>query len=327
MKIKVPEYFKDFKCIADKCKDSCCIGWEIAIDEKSRDKYSRLDGEIGEEIVNKTQHGCFPLEENGRCAFLDANGLCRIISVLGDGYLCDICREHPRYYGVGKDGIEGGLGLSCEVAARIILKLKKIPKIIEIERDVRYEDCDPFAEVSEYFRKELSESVFTLRAEEIISKYKAYATVADDVAFEASATQTAVAIPKASYIIVENDEVGKLYREFISLLEECEYMSDEWPKLLSLAKEVSIKDVIDGMDSFKGLLYYFTHRYVREGVQDMSLGQKILFSALSALTVCGIARVIDKEENEIRAAVLYSKNIEYSTDNVDMILDRLSVFL
>ena len=123
MKIKVPEYFINFRCIADKCKDSCCIGWEIVIDDLTREKYSRITGAIGHEIAKKTRHGCFPLRENGRCTFLDDKGLCRIISALGDGYLCDICREHPRYYGVGKDGIEGGLGLGCEEAARIMCQI------------------------------------------------------------------------------------------------------------------------------------------------------------------------------------------------------------
>ena len=35
MKEYIPDYYKDFQCIADKCKDSCCIGWEIMIDSKS----------------------------------------------------------------------------------------------------------------------------------------------------------------------------------------------------------------------------------------------------------------------------------------------------
>ena len=29
MTVTVPSYYKDFKCIADKCRHSCCIGWEI----------------------------------------------------------------------------------------------------------------------------------------------------------------------------------------------------------------------------------------------------------------------------------------------------------
>lgn len=35
MKILKPFYYDDFKCIADKCIDSCCIGWRISIDKES----------------------------------------------------------------------------------------------------------------------------------------------------------------------------------------------------------------------------------------------------------------------------------------------------
>ena len=35
MKIYVPDYYSEFSCIADKCSDNCCIGWEIDIDENS----------------------------------------------------------------------------------------------------------------------------------------------------------------------------------------------------------------------------------------------------------------------------------------------------
>lgn len=33
MIVRVPDYFSEFSCIAGDCKDSCCLGWEIDIDE------------------------------------------------------------------------------------------------------------------------------------------------------------------------------------------------------------------------------------------------------------------------------------------------------
>ena len=38
MKLYAPEYYKQFQCIADKCTHSCCIGWEIDIDEITDEK-------------------------------------------------------------------------------------------------------------------------------------------------------------------------------------------------------------------------------------------------------------------------------------------------
>ena len=39
----IPDYYNKFHCIADQCKDSCCIGWEIMIDPDSYEKYKRED--------------------------------------------------------------------------------------------------------------------------------------------------------------------------------------------------------------------------------------------------------------------------------------------
>jgi lysine-N-methylase len=123
MTIRVPEYFCDFKCIADKCRDSCCIGWEIDIDEETLKKYESLENPYAQDILNSisyegTPH--FKLCAGDRCPHLDKNGLCKIILSAGEEHLCGICREHPRFYNY-TDVAEVGLGMSCREAARIIL--------------------------------------------------------------------------------------------------------------------------------------------------------------------------------------------------------------
>jgi len=45
MKLSAPKYYGSFKCIADKCQNSCCVGWEIDLDPITLDKYSSLSGE------------------------------------------------------------------------------------------------------------------------------------------------------------------------------------------------------------------------------------------------------------------------------------------
>ena len=42
MFVMIPEYYNKFKCIASKCSDNCCIGWEIDIDSKTYEKYKML---------------------------------------------------------------------------------------------------------------------------------------------------------------------------------------------------------------------------------------------------------------------------------------------
>ena len=110
MRLFAPAYYQKFKCIADRCTHSCCVGWEIDIDEETYQRYQQLDHPEGARIRAGIAVGvdgpCFALDEKERCPNLDARGLCRIISNLGESYLCEICREHPRFYNVLEDGTE-----------------------------------------------------------------------------------------------------------------------------------------------------------------------------------------------------------------------------
>ena len=42
-----PSYYKDFTCIAGDCRHSCCIGWEIDIDDETLEKYRSIGGAFG----------------------------------------------------------------------------------------------------------------------------------------------------------------------------------------------------------------------------------------------------------------------------------------
>ncbi len=124
MKIRVPKYLNKFKCIADKCEDTCCAGWEIVIDEETYDYYENLSGSFGErlrsEIINDGEDNIFVLK-NGDCAFLNENKLCDIYNELGEDGLCYTCKKYPRYMEEFGNLREIGISLSCPEAARIIL--------------------------------------------------------------------------------------------------------------------------------------------------------------------------------------------------------------
>ncbi len=146
MKLFAPKYYEDFSCIADKCRHSCCVGWEIDVDEGTLAKYSALDAEYAESIRRSIEQGETPhfrLCADGRCAHLDEKGLCRIISNVGEGALCAICREHPRFYHTSTAGREVGIGLCCEEACRIILSSDGYREFVEIgEADAEEEAFD-----------------------------------------------------------------------------------------------------------------------------------------------------------------------------------------
>ena len=140
MELYAPKYYKDFKCIADKCKNSCCIGWEIDIDKETLNKYKNLKSPYGASIIKTISKGKVPhfkLLKGERCPHLDENGLCKIIINEGENYLSDICREHPRFYNY-TSVCEVGIGMSCEEAARVILSSPDyscFEKIGEVDAD------------------------------------------------------------------------------------------------------------------------------------------------------------------------------------------------
>ena len=125
-----PSFYNEFKCIADKCTDNCCIGWEIDVDDDAFLKYNKLNTPLGEEIrkkitVSADGSRCFELAENDRCPFLNEQNLCRIIIECGEDGICEICKKHPRFYEWFPGVTECGLGLSCEEVCRILLSDEK----------------------------------------------------------------------------------------------------------------------------------------------------------------------------------------------------------
>ena len=93
MKLYSPAYYSTFKCIADRCRHSCCVGWEISVDPSTMKRYREM-GEAGREILSHIdcEDGLIMLDEE-RCPFLDDRGLCKIISSYGEDAVSDMKRS------------------------------------------------------------------------------------------------------------------------------------------------------------------------------------------------------------------------------------------
>ncbi len=130
MSIWYPRFYPAFRCRADRCRHSCCRGWEIDVDKDSAELYRGLPGELGEELrqalFSDEEGWHFRLNEEERCPFLEADGLCRLIKRLGEEALCNICALHPRFFEELDADELWGLGLSCEEAAALLLKEKEL---------------------------------------------------------------------------------------------------------------------------------------------------------------------------------------------------------
>lgn len=119
MDIFAPGYYKKFKCIANKCRHNCCIGWEIDIDPETLEFYKAKPDILSKISLDSTPH--FVLGEQERCPFLNQDNLCELILKHGEQSLCQICRDHPRFRSFFDMRTEIGIGLTCEAAARLIL--------------------------------------------------------------------------------------------------------------------------------------------------------------------------------------------------------------
>ena len=285
MKEVFPNYYKKFKCIAGDCKHSCCIGWEIDIDDDTMDLYNSLDGEFAERIrgsiVGDTPH--FALTEGERCPFLNQSGLCDIICELGDGAICDICYLHPRFSNFYDDFTETGLGLCCEEAARIILteKEKFLIPLPEPAGNNAF-----FKERREVFDILQNRNVTVLeRFKKLAEKY--------DLKFE-----------------FLNQE---LYDFYMSL----ERLDKSWENELEKLKNadgVSIFENEDLQIFFEQLACYFIFRHFERGIG---------FALLSCWALGAICSACESFEEMLDVVRMYSSEIEYSEENTEKVIDRL----
>lgn len=121
--------------------------WEIDIDRETLELYKGVDGPFGKRLcagITETEEGAsFILDEKERCPFLNQQNLCDIILELGEGWLCDICTEHPRYYNWVSDGEFAGVGLACEAAAELILDPEVSDALLAEQIEERIAEEDP----------------------------------------------------------------------------------------------------------------------------------------------------------------------------------------
>lgn len=129
MNIKKPKYFDSFSCVAGKCTDSCCIGWDIEIDDITLDKYKNSKNNLTKKFNKYCKSGTIKFVD-GVCPFLNSKKLCDIQLNLGEDMLCNVCNTFPRFcdtYGSHKEMI---LSLSCPEVARLILEEESCGELV-----------------------------------------------------------------------------------------------------------------------------------------------------------------------------------------------------
>lgn len=309
MKVYAPDYYTRFKCIADKCKHSCCVGWEIDIDEESVERYKRLDGSFGERVRENISFNAddphFITIDNEKCPFLNECGLCDIIINLGEDALCEMCTYHPRFRNFFSDRVEIGLGLCCEAAAELILSQTHSVKTVELEEsDEGLEEMG--ADELEFFeaRKRLI-SVIQNRDIPIFQRLL-------DVQSELG-------------ICYDTDEAARVF-------DGLEYMDAEFGKTLSRAfSENTAFEVKEEWEiPLEQLAVYFIMRHTADGLYGDDIPERVAFCSLCAEAVYRVTVMRMKEEGLpffetlCDTARVFSSEIEYSVENTDSLIEAIA---
>ena len=308
MKTFVPDYYDRFACIKGECRHSCCIGWEIDIDEASMEYFHSVPGEIGnrlrENIDESGEVPCFRLAEGGRCPFLNPQGLCDLILELGEDSLCDICADHPRFRNFFSDRTEIGLGLCCEEAARIILTATGKTGFVLMDDDG----------VDEYLSED-EEIILQLRDDLIAAMQNRSLPVEDRFRYMLETTE--IPLPEFE---------GAEWAGFLIGLERLDEAWTVQLESLMHAQPEALCGAPAGFETaFEQLIVYLLMRHLPGALDDNDLSGRIAFAALIWKLLRSLFALQDEHTMDrlVELCRLYSSEIEYSDENISAILDEL----
>lgn len=312
MKIVYPDFYNKFRCIASACSDSCCIGWEVDIDEFTMSIYENAEGEFGERLRKNIAHDeCDHFILKGeRCPFLNSENLCDIYINMGEDKLCDICSDHPRFYEWFGDRTEKGLGLCCEEVCRLLFEKEDRLSFIIEENDEENEDVDLDEELYEKLLKE-REGLLSL----IQDRRRTFKARVLDVLGE----------------VGEQDGKGAL-KDILDFYLGLESIDESWQKSLRSAREKAEKltetdaSILSEIH-YEHFLAYLIYRYYMKAAFDGNRWEKLCLalSALVALRAADLALLHEQGAysfaDRVQNAKGFSKDVEYSGDNLDAFED------
>lgn len=329
MKFIKPNFYDRFRCTASQCSDTCCAGWEIDIDPDTRAYYEELECAFGDRLreqIDELPEGgaCFRLGDLERCPFLNDDNLCEVILELGEDALCEICREHPRFYEQIGDRMEMGVGLCCEEACRLLFEEKnpitfitttvgELPDVLVVPdsgmRIFRLRD--------EAFRLVQDRSLpLRVRMHRLID-------------FGVRVQRELFGAPAPAERGTD-EPLPDVREALLQVMETLEPYDDTWPDYVHLLDDVSLAVNLDEIDGgYENLLVYFLYRHFARGALDGRLAARVFFCAVSVWFICLMNTKCLRDTgaftpwDRIVCTKDYSKQVEYSAENMEDMIDAL----
>lgn len=346
MIVRVPDYFSEFECIAGKCTDSCCLGWEIDIDEDSYEYYKTLQGEIGDRLrrdMYETEDGGHGIRTNecGRCMMLNDDNLCDLYIAAGEESLCEVCTDFPRF-GIEYRNVEQKcLSLACEEVCRILFSKVEPVKFIEQELfGESYDDQGVTADEAEFFERAQSELIEILqnRSEPIDKRVEKYLERANYYQKKLNGSTTDKQVDWISFneLSYKSFDIRFGIINNMELLRQvwCDYKNDMEEVLSEENYEHRLHEYMSSSDyrenDIEQLLVYFTFRYIMNAIYDSNI---IVYAYLCVLFTI-IIRDMNAvsyfknggsftREDQMVVARIFSKEVEHSEGNVEMAKEEI----
>lgn len=311
MNVYYPAYYKDFRCLAGACPDSCCKEWTVDVDPASAAFYRQLPGDLGDRLrsVLSEEDGVTIMTiEDGRCPMWRQDGLCRIQAELGHDALCQTCRDYPRLRHDYGDFVELGLELSCPEAARLILSGTS-----EIICDTR-----PGGDTGEYDSEVMATLLKSRQAvldfldsgHPLPKKLAAILLYAHSIQAELDGAEPQPLNP-ADCLAAADRYAGNGDMEAVfAFFRELEILTSRWQDLLDRGP----KDIL-WSPQLQAVARYLVQRYWLQAVSDFDLVCRVKLILVSCLLVGALDDYLS------HTAQLFSKEIENDPDNIEAILD------
>ena len=283
------DYVNQFHCLAGDCPDTCCKDWQIILDEDALARYRAMPGSLGEQVCAAlvTENGETRFrEEGGRCVLLRDDGLCPIQAAYGAEALCRTCYTHPRFTEEYGQTAELTLSLSCPEAARLLLT-HEAPLRIETQDDggpVVPNELDP--ELARRFCGRGYQDRSLVRLARLRSRAGRFFPC---------------------WMVLNNME--HLTKRFESMLDAA--MHQDAPPAAFRA-ELAVP--------YENLLVYFLFRYALKAVNDRQLLPRVAACVFHLLCLRELLDDAGSETALCAAASLYSKEVEHSEENQQLLL-------
>ena len=313
MELFFPSYYHSFRCIADRCPDSCCHEWAVDIDPDTAAYYRQLPGDLGDRlrsVLQDTEDGTVMTIENGRCPMWRADGLCRIHAELGHDALSQTCREFPRLRHDYGNFAELGLELSCPVAAKLILNspapvfaVSDVPE--NEEPDYDSDVMSTLLRSRQDFLAYLDTTAHT--SGEVLAVLLLYGCAVQN---EIDGGEAAVMAPDADLADARHFAEAGDMQAVLAFFRELEILTSHWRERLDSPVACG------GWDPrTTALLRYLVQRYWLQAVSDFDLICRVKFMVVACLLINRLGG------NFVQTAQQFSKEIENDPDNLEAIFD------